>query len=153
MTVPNVELTGASPALWRRSGSPMGWAAGPQTTAATNSKGQDMKLSEQLKQDHECGDFGKALAGYAERAEALERDADRYRWLRAQHWSDSAVAVVSEPKQNVRLGVYCPSGDLLDEAIDAAMTVGAHGMALKTPNNEVRGGPSGPSQRNEVERT
>jgi hypothetical protein len=31
-----------------------------------------MKLSEQLKQDHECGDFGKALAGYAERAALLE---------------------------------------------------------------------------------
>lgn len=33
-----------------------------------------MKLSEQLKQDHECGDFGRALAGYAERAEALEQE-------------------------------------------------------------------------------
>ena len=32
-----------------------------------------MKLSEQLKQDHECGDFGKALEGYSERAEALEK--------------------------------------------------------------------------------
>ncbi len=31
-----------------------------------------MKLSEQLKQDHDCGDFGKALEGYAERAEELE---------------------------------------------------------------------------------
>ena len=31
-----------------------------------------MRLSEQLKQDHDCGDFGKALEGYAERAEALE---------------------------------------------------------------------------------
>ena len=31
-----------------------------------------MKLSEQLKQDHECGDFGNAIEGYAERAEALE---------------------------------------------------------------------------------
>lgn len=31
-----------------------------------------MKLSEQLKQDHESGDFGKALEGYAERAAALE---------------------------------------------------------------------------------
>ncbi len=31
-----------------------------------------MKLSEQLKQDHECGDFGKAIAGYSERAAALE---------------------------------------------------------------------------------
>lgn len=31
-----------------------------------------MRLSEQLKQDHECGDFGKALAGYYERAALLE---------------------------------------------------------------------------------
>jgi hypothetical protein len=31
-----------------------------------------MKLSEQLQQDHDCGDFGKALAGYAERAAKLE---------------------------------------------------------------------------------
>lgn len=36
-------------------------------------KGSDMKLSEQLKQYHECGDFGKALEGCAERAEELER--------------------------------------------------------------------------------
>lgn len=31
-----------------------------------------MKLSEQLKQDHDCGDFGQALEGYAERAKKLE---------------------------------------------------------------------------------
>lgn len=31
-----------------------------------------MTLSEQLKQDHECGDFGKALEGYSEQAKALE---------------------------------------------------------------------------------
>jgi len=31
-----------------------------------------MKLSEQLQQDHECGDFGKALYGYSERAKAME---------------------------------------------------------------------------------
>lgn len=31
-----------------------------------------MKLSEQLKQDHESGDFGRALAGYSERAAILE---------------------------------------------------------------------------------
>jgi hypothetical protein len=38
----------------------------------TTKKGKKMKLSEQLKQDHECGDFGKALEGYADRAELLE---------------------------------------------------------------------------------
>ena len=31
-----------------------------------------MRLSEQLQQDHECGDFGTALKGYAERAKILE---------------------------------------------------------------------------------
>jgi len=31
-----------------------------------------MKLSDQLKHDNVSGDFGKALEGYAERAEALE---------------------------------------------------------------------------------
>lgn len=38
-----------------------------------------MKLSEQLKQDHECGDFGKALAGYSERAEKLESEIEQLR--------------------------------------------------------------------------
>ena len=48
-------------------------------------------------------------------------DAQRYRWLREQHWSNSDICCVDEPKQNVRLGGTCPSGDLLDSAIDAAM--------------------------------
>lgn len=37
-----------------------------------------MKLSEQLKQDNECGDFGNALDGYAEQVERLERAAESY---------------------------------------------------------------------------
>jgi len=32
----------------------------------------DIKLSEQLKMDHESGDFGNALKGYSERAAMLE---------------------------------------------------------------------------------
>lgn len=51
-------------------------------------------------------------------------DARRYRWLREQHWSNSDICCVDEPKQNVRLGGTCPSGDLLDSAIDAAMRKG-----------------------------
>jgi hypothetical protein len=31
-----------------------------------------MKLSEQLKQDHDSGDCGKALEGYSEKAQELE---------------------------------------------------------------------------------
>ena len=51
-------------------------------------------------------------------------DAQRYRWLREQHWSNSDICCVNKPKQNVRLGGICPSGDLLDAAIDAAMRKG-----------------------------
>lgn len=38
-----------------------------------------MKLSKQLKQDHECGDFGDALEGYSEKAEALEIELETLR--------------------------------------------------------------------------
>ena len=58
----------------------------------------------------------------------LNADADRYRWLRAQHWSDSELSVVSDPKKHVRIGTYCPSGELLDEAIDNARTVSTDGV-------------------------
>lgn len=51
----------------------------------------------------------------------VARNAERYRWLREQHWHSSELCCVSKPKSNVRLGGFCPSGDLLDEAIDAAM--------------------------------
>ena len=38
-----------------------------------------MKLSEQLKQDHLSGNFGKCFEGYSERAEALETDLEQCR--------------------------------------------------------------------------
>ena len=37
-----------------------------------------MKLSKQLQEDHDCGDFGKALEGYSERARELE---DKLTWI------------------------------------------------------------------------
>lgn len=46
------------------------------------------------------------------------RDAARYRKLRSQHWNDGELAVVLNPKRNLRLGAFCPSGDLLDEYVD-----------------------------------
>lgn len=49
------------------------------------------------------------------------RDAERYRWLRAQHWDTSPLAVVVDPKNSVKLGRDCPSKDRLDEAIDREM--------------------------------
>lgn len=59
-----------------------------------------------------------------ERADANERDAGRYRWLRKRHWSDSTLAVVAVPKRSVKLGEDCPSEERLDAAIDQVMSNG-----------------------------
>ena len=56
--------------------------------------------------------------------EALRKDAERYRWLRGQHWNESEMAVVCRPKKAVRLGFDCPSEGRLDYAIDVAMGKG-----------------------------
>jgi len=53
--------------------------------------------------------------------ETLRKDAERYRWLRAQHWNNSPLCVVCDPKDAVKLGHICPSGESLDVAVDDAM--------------------------------
>lgn len=49
----------------------------------------------------------------------LCKDAERYRWLREQHWHNSSVAIVCKPKENVKLGSTCLSHELLDSMIDS----------------------------------
>lgn len=51
----------------------------------------------------------------------LRKDAERYQWLRNQHWNESTLFVVAGGWSVVALGVDCPSGERLDAAIDAAM--------------------------------
>ena len=53
-------------------------------------------------------------------AEKLRKDAERYRWLRAKHWHDGGLCVVTNAKETVRFGTDCPSHERLDAAIDAA---------------------------------
>lgn len=53
--------------------------------------------------------------------ESMQKDADRYLWLRNQHWNDSIMCVVIGPKKNVKLGSDCPTLVRLDDAIDEAM--------------------------------
>lgn len=52
--------------------------------------------------------------------DALRADAERYRWLRNTHWSTNPLCVVSDPKNAVKLGHTCPTGEYLDMEIDAA---------------------------------
>lgn len=56
-----------------------------------------------------------------ERNEAVELDAARYMWLRSQHFNDSPLSVVIDPKDSVKLGRDCPSLERLDEIIDTEM--------------------------------
>lgn len=48
----------------------------------------------------------------------LKKEAERYRKLRAMSWHDSPICVVRNPRNSVKLGYDCPSGDRLDELID-----------------------------------
>ncbi len=58
--------------------------------------------------------------------------AEAYRWLRRQQWDTSPLCVVANPKQAVKLGYDCPSGDRLDAAIVAAMSAEAP-VVLEAP--------------------
>lgn len=50
--------------------------------------------------------------------ETMRLYALRYEWLRAQHWSESELAVVVNPKQAIKLGHQAPFGKMLDTMID-----------------------------------
>lgn len=49
----------------------------------------------------------------------MQRDAERYRWLRLQDWDTSPLAVVANPRAAIKLGHDAPSRDRLDAMIDA----------------------------------
>ena len=63
-----------------------------------------MKLSAKLELDHLSGDFGNALEGYAERAQALEAEVDRLReHVRTLQGMNSHLAgQVSAPPQQAQ---------------------------------------------------
>jgi hypothetical protein len=50
-----------------------------------------------------------------------KEDAERYRWLRAQHWTDNTIGAVRNPKEAIKLGYDAPSEVRLDEFIDEAI--------------------------------
>ena len=69
----------------------------------------------------QCKGFRADVEKLEAEVEALRADAERYRWLREQHWNDSPMCVVMNPRACVKLGSDCPSDERLDAAIDAAI--------------------------------
>ncbi|MGY2162166.1 hypothetical protein HX799_07535 [Pseudomonas tolaasii] len=61
---------------------------------------------------------------FAEELTALRKDAERYQWLRMADWWQSPICAIQNPKEQAKLGSDCPSGERLDEAVDAAMGKG-----------------------------
>ncbi|MDH0776373.1 hypothetical protein N5C96_23465 [Delftia tsuruhatensis] len=56
---------------------------------------------------------------------ALRADAERYHWLREQNWHDSDLCAVRRPRQAVKPGYDCPSGNRLDAFCDAGIAAQA----------------------------
>lgn len=74
-------------------------------------------------EDPDLRNVNEATARAARAAEAAvqRKDAERYRWLRAQNWNDGLMCVVARPAASVKLGSDCPSLIRLDATIDAAI--------------------------------
>lgn len=72
-------------------------------------------------------DLSSSYLKILEEVEALRKDAERYRWLRSQHWDKNTMCVVTSPKSCVKLGSICPSGELLDFDIDTYLSSGRSG--------------------------
>lgn len=83
---------------------------------------RDTKIDEQLKEINRLKEQKTAttrvVSDLTTEINGLKRDAERYRWLRVQHWTTGNLCVVKHPKKSVKLGHECPFGSLLDDAID-----------------------------------
>lgn len=56
---------------------------------------------------------------WSDELESLRRDAERYRKLRGNHWSNGQEVLTVTRSKSVTLGSQTYSGELLDAAIDA----------------------------------
>ena len=78
----------------------------------------DMKLSEQLQEDHDCGDFGRALEGYAKRAKALEDRVEELESYFDKVWSimskdgkTSEGEAITEKETKLLQALICEASD------------------------------------------
>jgi hypothetical protein len=84
-----------------------------------------------------------ALATFEPSVEEHARDAARYRWLRAQHWSEGVRALVVTKPAALRLGALTFSREQLDAEIDTAMVQGGQ-SGDGFPTGPAIGKPMGP---------
>jgi len=82
---------------------------------------QHIKTVKEFNQWRKCG-LPLVNVGYAKQLgialDEVVKAAERYELLRAQHWNDSTICVVCNPKDAVKLGYDCPSGNRLDDLVD-----------------------------------
>ena len=94
------------------------WADNFGPTEGEAPSGNSMALESLAKN---VRNYQAKIADLESRLEAVEKDAERYRWLRSQYWDNNVIAAVMRPKDAVRLGHDCPSRERLDTFIDEAM--------------------------------
>lgn len=102
-----------------------------------------MKLSEQLRRNHESGDFGKCLDGYAERAELLEKAMEWQPIETAPKDGTKFLALYGEDECFTMYwldipdsqGLFVYSDELLSD-VDPSPEAPAHWMPLPQPPKE-----------------
>jgi hypothetical protein len=108
------------------------------STGGPIAEATDAELKEAIL-DRDADDIVKAQAACVLQARAAlalpvveDKDGERWRRFRALHWSEDGICAVLNPKQNVRLGGMCPSGEHLDFLVDALPPIErAHGIQGK----------------------
>lgn len=65
-----------------------------------------------------CAERSARIAELEHQLAEARKDAERYRWLRNEHWENNRLGVVLRPKDQTKLGTFIPSGSLLDDTID-----------------------------------
>ena len=70
-----------------------------------------------------CKLLRESLADSEKLQEEYKLDAERYRLLRSMRWETAPLAVVTRPKDSVRLGYDCPNEERLDTMLDTFIQV------------------------------
>jgi hypothetical protein len=97
------------------------FAAAQKVIAELQSHEPYQRLKADIDRGMGCAGCDRCLEDIEEEIAGMRRDAERYRWLREQHWNTSPLAVVCNPKDAVKLGHDLPSLERLDAAIDVAI--------------------------------